>query len=58
MSDDILEAWRVNCHMNYLLFDAIPAKALEARYSPKWKTMTRQAPLRRQVYLRRQYRSF
>ncbi|MCZ6767342.1 MAG: hypothetical protein O7D32_10480 [bacterium] len=42
MSDEILEAWRVNNRMNFLLLDAIPAKALEARYSPRTRSVASQ----------------
>jgi len=42
MESDLVEAWRRNAAMNHLLLDALPPKALGARYSPTTRTVAAQ----------------
>lgn len=42
MESDIIEAWHINNSMNYLLLNSVPDEALEARYSPKTRTVAAQ----------------
>jgi len=39
---DILEAWKKNCEVNYLLLDGIPAKAMADQYTPRTRTVAAQ----------------
>ena len=42
MSSELADAWRINCAMSMLLLDALPKGGLEARYTPKTRTVAAQ----------------
>ncbi len=42
MENDLVQAWRRSCALNYLLFDALPEAALRGAYAPRTRTVAAQ----------------